>query len=93
MRKPRSSPRPHPAPTPRSTLIRSPFATLFFLSAVGLLLWGRLLLKEVPQTASAVDTPAAEARLPSPAASPDEASPEDPRVSAVPAASAGKVGG
>ena len=30
---------------------------VFGLSAVGLLLWGRLLLKQVPQTASADDTP------------------------------------
>ena len=48
---PCESPAPPPAaPTPASRgggLRASPAATLFFLSAVGLLLWGRLLLKEV----------------------------------------------
>ena len=66
MRKPRA-PRRGPAVKPAATpapagLARAPRATLIFFAAVGLLLWGRLLLKEVPQTASAVDPePAARA--------------------------------
>ena len=59
-------------------MLRSPRATLFMLIAVGLLLWGRLLLKEVPQTASAIEPTvdaAPAAAPPLQAASPSEVVP------------------
>ena len=96
MRKPRNSRRPSPPREQAAPLLRSPTATLLFFGAVGLLLWGRLLLKEVPQTASAVDPPAvvqpAEA-VPDPAATRTADEGAEPGASSAPEAGASrKVG-
>ncbi|BAM03594.1 hypothetical protein [Phycisphaera mikurensis] len=98
MRKPRAA-RSLPAARKPGRFARSPRLTLAFFAAVGLLLWGRLLLKEVPQTASAVDAAspagAVEAPTPDPAAAPagpgsDAGDPENRPRKTDPA---GKVGG
>ena len=88
MRKPRSPRRPGSGPEAPAQLLRSPRATLVFFGAIGLLLWGRLLLKEVPQTASAVDPPAA-VSAPAPPADPPAAQEKKPTRGGPPA---GQVG-
>ena len=92
MRKPRSPRRPGDDPAAPPRLLQSPRATLFFFGAIGLLLWGRLLLKEVPQTASAVDPPAPLVAPPASPASADAPRAEEEESSGPRESTAGQVG-